>query len=430
MTRISLSPSAAAPLPLRTGPTAWERYCRRRVEETLGSMTCGRIELHTPDGRVTGFGDRNAAPVALRVHDPALFARLIAGGEIALGEAYVDGAWDSGDLAGLIGLFHRNAAVFDARAAQGGWARRLAERTVRFTLRNTRRGSRRNVTAHYDLGDDLFELFLDGTMSYSSALYDGPGDTLENAQRRKIEAMLDLAGVGAGDRVLEIGCGWGALAVAAARRGARVTGVTLSENQYEKARRRAAEAGLSDRISIERRDYRDLAPAGSAEFHAFDRIVSVEMIEAVGHRFLPAFFAACERALAPGGRVALQAITVPDQRYEAYRKDSDWLRKYIFPGGLAPSLTALCQAATAGSTLVVESVRNIGPHYARTLAEWRERFEVRAADAEHRGYGGRFRRLWRYYLAYCEAGFAAGTFGDLQIAMTRPAGRAIGAERP
>ncbi len=445
MTRISLatpphsaraaSPALAPILPPETArtprsaaaarrPGPWERFCARRAADALRALRAGRIDLRLPDGRVETFGDAGAAPITLAVADWALFRRLAAGGEIALGESYVDGLWDTDDLAGLITLFHRDAELFDARAAEAGPVRCVAERLLRVALRNTRDGSRRNVAAHYDLGDDLFELFLDESMSYSSALYAGPDDTLERAQQRKIEAMLDLAGVRAGDRVLEIGCGWGALAVAAARRGARVTGLTLSENQDAAARRRAAAAGLADRITIERRDYRDLG-SRPGERHAFDRIVSVEMIEAVGHRYLPAFFAACERVLAPRGRVALQAITVPDQRYDAYRRGSDWLRKHVFPGGLAPSLTALCAAATAGSSLVVDEARNIGPHYARTLADWRARFEARAGDAARLGYGPRFRRLWRYYLAYCEAGFAAGTFGDLQLALTRPAARAI-----
>lgn len=372
-----------------------------------------------PDGGRAAFGEERSAPAArLRIHDWGFFRRIVTGGEIALGEAYVDGLWDSDDVALLLELIHRNAAVFNARAGEASVLRRWAERAIRWRLRNTRRGSPRNVAAHYDLGDDLFALFLDDSMSYSSAIFAAPDEPLEAAQRRKIEALLDLADVREGHEVLEIGCGWGALALQAARRGARVTGVTLSANQYDHARRRVHEAGLAGRVAIELRDYRTLQ--GS-----FDRILSVEMIEAVGHRYLPEFFAVLERTLAPAGRVALQAITVPDQAYDAYRRGSDWLRKYIFPGGLAPSLTALSEAATRASTLVVESVRNIGPHYARTLRHWRERFDARAADAERLGYGPAFRRLWHYYLAYCEAGFAAGTFGDLQIAWTRPLGRAL-----
>jgi cyclopropane-fatty-acyl-phospholipid synthase len=335
----------------------------------------------------------------------------------------VDGLWDCEDLAALIEIFHRNVAVFDARWTEAGPIRRRLHRLVAWALRNTRGGSRRNIARHYDLGDDLFESFLDETMSYSSAIFGASGETLEAAQRRKMDAILDLAGVRAGHEVLEIGCGWGSLAIAAARRGARVTAITLSKNQRETARIRAREAGLGGSVTIELRDYRD-------QTGRFDRIVSVEMLEAVGHAFLPGFFAACERLLAPGGRIALQTITIPDRRYHAYRRSSDWLRTYIFPGGLAPSLTALCAAATAGSSLVVDELRNIGPHYAATLREWRRRFEAGAADLDLRKYDERFRRLWRYYLAYCEGGFAAGTFGNLQIALTRPEDRgASGMER-
>jgi len=407
-----------------SGPTWWQQWSRGRIEQALSAIERGRLEVAYPDGSRADFGSPHAPSGAtLAIHDWALFPRVVRGGEIALGEAYVDGLWDSEDVAGLIELFHRNVAVFDARRAAAGPFRRQMQRLAAWSLRNTRRGSRRNIAHHYDLGDDLFERFLDETMSYSSAIFDAPDETLETAQRRKMDAILDLAGVRAGHTVLEIGCGWGSLALAAARRGARVTAITLSKNQREGAIRRVRAAGLAERVAIDLRDYRD-------QEGRFDRIVSVEMIEAVGHAYLPGFFGACDRLLAPGGRIALQTITVPDRRYEAYRRGSDWLRTYIFPGGLAPSLTALCEAATSGSSLVVDGLRNIGPHYARTLRDWRRRFDARAAELDPRKYDPRFRRLWRYYLAYCEGGFAAGTFGDLQIALTRAEDRGVTGSEP
>jgi len=406
--------------PVPAGPTWWERWSLRRITEALAAIQHGRLEVRLPDGSGTVFGDPSApAAAALRVHSWKLFSRVLRGGEIALGEAYVDGLWDSEDVAGLVELFHRNAAIFDARLADASPIRRPIGRLAAWTSRNTRKGSRRNIARHYDLGNDLFELFLDGTMNYSSAIFGGPDEPLEVAQQRKMDAILDLARVGSGHQVLEIGCGWGSLAIAAARRGARVTGITLSRNQLEGARGRVRAAGLEQNVAIEMRDYRE-------QEGRFDRIVSVEMIEAVGHGFLPGFFATCERLLAPGGRIALQTITVPDQRYEAYRRGNDWLRAYIFPGGLAPSLTALCAAATCGSSLVIDELRSIGPHYARTLREWRGRFEERASELDPRKYDSRFRRLWSYYLAYCEGGFAAGTFGDLQVALVRPEDRRPG----
>lgn len=404
-------------------PGVVDTWCRRRVEGVLDTVENGALLVEYPDGARRLFGDdRAAADAVLRVRDWALFRRLLWGGEVALGEAYVDGQWDAPDPAALLALFHRNLSVFDARAAESPWPVRLAHVALQRARRNSRAGSRQNIAAHYDLGDGLYELFLDESLCYSSAVYDGGSDTLEAAQRRKIERLLGLTDLRPGQHVLEIGCGWGALSLAAARRGCRVTAITLSRNQLERTRRRVREAGLDDLVHVELCDYRDARGR-------YDRILSVEMIEAVGHEYLPGFFEACDRLLAPGGRVVLQAITMPDQRYERYRRGYDWLRKYIFPGGVAPSLTALCNAMTTSSRLVVESLENIGPHYARTLRDWRARFDAATPALETRGYDARFRRLWRYYLAYCEAGFAAGTFGDLQLVLLRPEDRGTATER-
>jgi len=398
----------------------FDRWCFARLEKLLGRIERGRLLLTLPNGETRGYGDhlaRRAAQVA--VHEGRLFRRLALGGDIALGEAYVDGLWDSDEPAEAIGLFHRNLDLLDAPEANPTLPRRFAGRLWAFVRRNTRRRSRGNIAAHYDLGNGLYELFLDPTMSYSAAIFERDDETLEAAQRRKMLRMIELADVRRGDHVLEIGCGWGSLAIEAARStGCRVTGITLSENQLALARQRAEAGGVADRVRFELCDYRDLSGR-------FDRIIAVEMLEAVGHEYLGTFFSSCDRLLAPGGRVALQVITVPDQRYDAYRRSLDWLRKHIFPGGLAPSLTALCEAITLNSSLVVERVENIGRHYVRPLRLWRERFESQAEELDRRGYDARFRRMWRYYLAYCEAGFAAGTFGDLQIVLIRPSDRAV-----
>jgi cyclopropane-fatty-acyl-phospholipid synthase len=390
-----------------------DRQLRVRLVGALEGLAHGSLELVEGDERRL-FGVRGSGPhVSVTIHDPVVFRRTLRHGDVGLGEAYVDGQWDADDLAELITLVHLNAEIFDAPALAGGRISRLVNRLGHLARRNTRAGSRSNIGRHYDLGDDLFSTFLDRSMSYSCAIFGGPDDTLERAQQRKMSRILDKARLQSGQRVLEIGCGWGSLSLQAAREyGCRVTGITVSDNQLAAARRRASSAGLENLVSFELCDYRDVR--GS-----YDRVLSVEMLEAVGHEYLERYFGTIDRVLASGGIAVLQVITFPDQRYDDYRRGCDWLQKYIFPGGIAPSLTAICHALTRGSRLMVESVENIGPHYARTLREWRNRFESRAEQLEKRGYDARFRRLWSYYLAYCEGGFAARTFNDLQLVLTR-----------
>ncbi|MDH3284152.1 MAG: cyclopropane-fatty-acyl-phospholipid synthase family protein [Acidobacteriota bacterium] len=389
-----------------------------RALAALRGIRTGCVELVLPSGRRHAFGDLSSSLRAtVRVHRNSLFRRVLTDGEIGLGEAYVDGDWDCADLPQLLRIFHENAAVFDSKISAGSrlmtWMNRLRHRL----RRNTIAGSRANIREHYDLGNDLFELMLDPTMSYSCALFRSPGQTLEEAQREKLAALIDKARLSQNHHLLDLGCGWGGLAVeAATRTGCQVTGVTLSERQLEFARRRASEMQLADRVRFELADYRDLEGR-------FDRIISVEMIEAVGHEYLGRFFAACDRLLAPDGLFVLQAITFPDQRYEAFRRGIDWLRTYIFPGSNTPSLTALCEAMTSSSRFVVDSLSNIADHYVPTLRHWRENITLGAERLEELGYDARFRRLWTYYLSYCEAGFAARTFGDLQLVLTRPNSR-------
>lgn len=413
-----MEPAISTRTLVRSAPSVWERFCFNRVNGFLQRLRLGQLEITLPDGQVIRFGeDRAQVAATLRVHSWRLFPRIVRGGDVGLGEAYVEGLWDSDDVVGLIELFHHNIELFDAAEANPSWPQRLLNRALHLSRRNRRGRSKDNIAAHYDLGNSLFELFLDQSWSYSSAIFDSPGESLESAQRRKISRLLALAQLQPGQRLLEIGCGWGSLAVEAARTlDCHVTGITLSENQLHSARERAAAAGVSDRIDFQLCDYRDVEGR-------FDRIVSVEMLEAVGHEFLGTFFRRCDTLLAPGGRVVIQVITVPDQRYDGYRRGCDWIQKHIFPGGLAPSLSALCHAMTRDSRFVVESLDNIGAHYATTLRHWRQRFDAHCNEAERRGYDARFRRLWRYYLSYCEAGFAAGTFGDLQLVLVRPSDR-------
>jgi cyclopropane-fatty-acyl-phospholipid synthase len=348
------------------------------------------ITVSFPDGSRLGRG----GPLMTVVRPAALFHRLGTQANIGFGEAYMAGDWTSPDPAAALTPFAERMARLIPAPLQV--MRRWVDARRPHTERNTPDGARGNIQRHYDLSNDLFASFLDETMSYSSAWYE-PGDDLVAAQLRKIDGILDHAGVRAGSRVLEIGTGWGALAIRAARRGATVTSITISVEQQQLARERVAEAGLSDRVTVELLDYRSATGR-------YDAVVSVEMIEAVGEEFWPTYFATLARVLAPGGRVGLQAITMPHDRLRVTRNSNNWIQKYIFPGGLIPSVPAVEeQAARAGLTITTR--RSLGVDYARTLAEWRTRFLAASDRVAELGFDPLFQRLWEYYLAYSEAGF-------------------------
>ncbi|MCU0293745.1 MAG: cyclopropane-fatty-acyl-phospholipid synthase family protein [Thermoanaerobaculaceae bacterium] len=389
-----------------------DRTARRLVLDRLERLQRGRLELTLPDQRRLRFGPGIGPEAALTVHDPGFFWRLATRGDVGAGEAFMARAWDSPDLPALVELFIANGEVVDA-PAMWSWLATQAGR-LRHALRgNTRVGARRNIAAHYDLSNDFYALFLDPGMTYSSALFEQPGQGLEAAQHAKLQAIAAQARLQPGLHVLEIGCGWGSFAELAARlHGCRVTALTLSEAQAHYTRSRIATAGLADRVEIRVQDWRDVEGR-------FDRIVSIEMLEAVGHRYLGPFCAALDRLLAPGGVVALQTITIADQRYDAYRRGTDFIRRYVFPGGHLPSLTALARALTRHSGLVVREVHNLGLHYALTLRRWRQRFMDHWDAALGLGFDDRFCRLWEFYLAYCEGGFAAGVLDNLQLVLSR-----------
>jgi cyclopropane-fatty-acyl-phospholipid synthase len=343
----------------------------------------------------------------------AFYRRVGTGGLIGFGESYMAREWDAPDLPAVLTVLAGHVTELVPRPLQrlrALWAHR--QPTAR---RNTPDGARDNIHAHYDLSNELFALFLDETLTYSSAVFRGfpalPAQ-LPAAQHRKIDRLLDLAGVGEGTRLLEIGTGWGELAVRAARRGAQVVSVTLSEEQRRLATARIAAAGQQDRATVLLRDYRQVT--GS-----YDAVVSVEMIEAVGAEYWPVYFTAIDRLLAPGGRVALQAITMPDERMLATRDTHTWIQKYIFPGGLIPSLDAIDRTLEEHTALRVTSCDGFGPHYAETLRLWRERFTERAAEVGALGFDETFRRMWTLYLAYSEAGFRSGYLDVCQLLLTR-----------
>jgi len=382
-----------------------------RVLLTAASrIRVGRLTIVLSGGRRRVFGDPGAERVGeIVIHDRGATVRLLIDGETGAGEAYMDGQWSSPDLAALLLLAALNRQEL---SLIGGWWRmptqalRIAAHRLR---RNTVRGARKNISSHYDLSNDLYRLFLDESMTYSSAVFASPSQPLVEAQRNKYGRVADLAGVTEpGMRVLEIGSGWGSFAMyLAGERGARVTTITISEEQATLARERVAAAGLTDRVSVELRDYRDVQGE-------FDAIVSIEMLEAVGHEYFPAFFETCDRVLRRGGRIGLQSITYPDARYEDQRRGANWIQKYIFPGGLLPSL-AVIERATHRTSLLLTGVTDIGPHYAPTLRAWRTKFMSNLEAVRALGFDERFVRMWEYYLAVCEAGFAAGIFQDVQV---------------
>jgi cyclopropane-fatty-acyl-phospholipid synthase len=375
------------------------------------------LRVRFPDGRLLGAGPP-AAPVMVLHRPGEFFRRLGASGLIGFGESYLAGDWDCADLTGLLTVFA--AHVGDLIPP---WLQRMRTLAVRRSPagdRQTRDGARRNVGRHYDLSNELFALFLDETMTYSSALFATKPDgtplaaerLLADGQRHKIDGLLDRAGVGPGCRLLEVGTGWGELAIRAAQRGASVVTVTISREQQAFAARRVAEAGLAARVRVELRDYRDLDGT-------FDAICSCEMLEAVGDRYWDGYFRALDRHLAPGGRIGLQTITMPHDRMLATRHTYTWIQKYIFPGGLLPSLTAIENSLTSQTRLRITARTDFGPHYAETLRIWRDRFTAHADQVARLGFDDVFARMWTFYLAYSEAGFRSGYLGVSQLTLGR-----------
>lgn len=395
----------------RGGP--WSRLGARLVGSYLSRLRHGRIVLDGPAvDTMRAFGDPAAELSAtLTVHRPRFFHRTVAGGDVGFAEAYMDGDWDCDRLADLIFIFAANRDELDDLSLATAIPRRLLDRLYHLRRRNTLAGNRRNIQDHYDLGNEFFGLFLDPTMTYSCGLFPTGHESLEAAQQLKIRTVLDKADLRSGQHILEIGSGWGSLAIEAARRhGCRVTTLTLSDQQKVWVERAVAAAGLADRIEVRIDDYRTIAGQ-------FDRIVSVEMLEAVGHENLPRYFAACDRLLRPGGTAVIQVITIRDELYEDYRKGCDFIQRYIFPGGHLPCWQALAGAVKEASSLRVGHVEDIGHHYATTLAAWRDAFNGNTQRLFDMGFDRTFRRRWNYYFSYCEAGFRARSLGTLQIVL-------------
>jgi cyclopropane-fatty-acyl-phospholipid synthase len=388
----------------------------RAVLAMLSRLKHGAIDLHLPDGSATRLGE-GAVRAAVQVSDWKVFSRALAGGDIGFAEGYIAGEWDSPDLTALLTLLVANRDELE-RVFYGSWWGSLLYRAKHALNRNSRRGSAKNIHAHYDIGNSFYAQWLDPTMSYSSAWFEGDmARPLEEAQQAKLRRALGEAGVAPGSRLLEIGCGWGGLAEVAARDfGAQVTGVTLSREQLAWGQQRVAAAGLAPRCELRLQDYRDLAAAH--EHEPFDAIVSIEMFEAVGREYWDSYFDTLRRCLKPGGRACIQSITIRDDLFDRYLRSTDFIQQYIFPGGLLPSSSEFeAQARRFGFS--VERRLAFGADYAETLRRWRVAFLAREQGVRGLGFDERFMRIWQFYLAYCEAAFALGNTDVVQFSLRR-----------
>ena len=396
-----------------------DRFARRLVLNRLRQLTDGEIllvdgDLHHRFGKPT---ERCPLSVIVHVESPAFYSEIAFGGALGAGEAYMAGFWHASDLTALVRILTLNRSVLDGMNSGLATLTVPLQKILHWLNRNTRTGSRRNIAAHYDLGNDLFSLMLDRTMMYSSAIFPRPDATLHEAQLHRLDVVCQKLDLKPDDHLLEIGTGWGGLALhAAGRYGCRVTTTTLSREQYRCAIERVEAAGLQDRVTILLKDYRELE--GS-----YDKLVSIEMIEAVGHQYYDDYFQVCGRLLKDEGMMLLQAITIADQRYNTARKTVDFIKRYIFPGSCIPSVTRLLETVTQSSDLRLFDLEDIGPHYATTLRLWRENMFRNRDKLEAMGYGADFLRMWEFYLSYCEGGFLERAISDVHMLLVKPGNR-------
>jgi cyclopropane-fatty-acyl-phospholipid synthase len=395
---------------------ALDRAARRMTLSLLQKIRRGQITVSDAEETFTFGAPCEALDLhpRVRIHHPRCYAWILSGGSIGVAEAYMAGLWSTDDLTAVVRLVVANQTVFEE--LDSGWMR-LAEpfyKVAHWLRRNTVSGSRRNIVAHYDLGNDFYRLFLDPTMTYSAGIFEGPDSTLEEASIAKYDRICRKLKLTPDDHVVEIGTGWGGFALhAGTRYGCRVTTTTISDAQYALARQRVEAAGLTDRVTLLKKDYRHLTGT-------FDKLVSIEMIEAVGHQFLGAFFRTCSRLLKPDGLMALQAITIRDQAYDQHRRSVDFIKRYIFPGSCIPSVSVMLHAVRRKTDLALCHLEELTPHYARTLAAWRRRFFEHLDQVRAMGFSEAFIRMWEYYLCYCEGGFAERYIGNVQMLLAKP----------
>ncbi len=392
------------------------------IRNFFSKLRSGFLEIELPDRRRLEFGDpKSTRRAQMRVRSYRFFWRCLWSADVGFGESFVDHDWDTPDLPKLLGFFIDHHVELNDHQAWWAFVGRFLNRVRHATRFNSKKGARKNIFEHYDLGNDFYSLFLDQRRQYSCGLFLNALDDLATAQKNKIDSLIRKAQITADDHVLEIGCGWGGLAIECVRQtGCQYTGITISKAQYDYALQAVEAAGLSQKITLKLMDFRDLKGK-------FDKILSCEMLEAIGHENLPEFFKVCDRVLKRDGLAVVQVITLPDHRYPVARRKTDWIQKHIFPGSVCPSLQAISQAMTISSDLMIESLENIGPHYAPTLRQWRERFLESANEIRALGFTDEFIRKWIYYFSYCEAGFYKRVTNDLQLVLTRPNNKKLGA---
>ena len=379
----------------------------------LTRLSGGALELTTPEGEVLRFGDDEGPSADLKVKDWRFARRVLVSGDIGFAEGFMAREWESADISALLTLLAQNVERI-TRLLEGSFIGKAANWLRHVSNANTRRGSRRNILAHYDLGNRFYEAWLDRTMTYSSARFDAKVGDLESAQLAKYRALAEQLELKEGDHLLEIGCGWGGFAEFAAREyGARVTGITISDEQFDYARARMERAGLSDLVEIRKQDYRDVEGQ-------FDKVASIEMFEAVGERYWPAYFGKIAEVLKPGGRASLQIITIKDNLFDKYRRRADFIQRYVFPGGMLASVERL-KEETAKAGLAWRRMEAFGQSYAETLHAWADRFSAKWREINAMGFDERFKQLWLFYLGYCEAGFRTGRTDVIQLALAKPA---------
>jgi cyclopropane-fatty-acyl-phospholipid synthase len=393
-----------------------DHMARKAVFALINKLKHGHITL-IENSATYAFGEDSAASplqAEITIHHPQFYSRLFLGGSIGAAEAYMEGLWSADDLTSVMRIFALNKRVFADMEKSLARITTPLYKLYHIARKNTKIGSRKNILAHYDLGNDFYALFLDKTMTYSCGIFANEDTTLEEASLAKYDRICKKLQLQPGDRVVEIGTGWGGFAVHAAKNyNVHVTTTTISDEQYQFADERFREAGLQDRISLLKRDYRDLNGK-------FDKLVSIEMIEAVGHQFLDTFFQTCGRLLKEDGMMLLQAITIQDQVFEKHKRSVDFIKRYIFPGSCIPSIAAMTAAIAHASDLKLFHLEDITPHYARTLREWRQRFFSRIDEVRTMKFPETFIRMWEYYLCYCEGGFAERYIGDVQMLLIKP----------
>jgi cyclopropane-fatty-acyl-phospholipid synthase len=404
-------------------PTGLDALARRAVRARLESLRVGQIVL-SENGHHESFGeltDQLPLTAQITVHDPRFYSEVAFGGSIGAGEAFIQGYWSCDELTTLVRILLRNRDVLMGMDTGAAVFTRPIQKLFHWFNRNTRNGSKRNISAHYDLGNEFYGLWLDERMMYSSAVFERPDMSLDAAAVAKLDRICRKLRLSPQDHLLEIGAGWGGFAIhAASHYGCRVTTTTISDQQFDYAEAAIAKAGLQDRITLLRSDYRDLDGQ-------FDKLVSIEMIEAVGHEYHDTYFQKCCDLLRPDGQMLLQAITIADQYYEQAKKSVDFIKRYIFPGGCLTSLTAMSETMTRVTDMRVIDVEDIGPHYAETLRRWHDRFFDRIDRVREMGFSEEFIRMWQYYLCYCEGGFIERSIGNVQMLMMRPDARPVSA---